>query len=315
MCAAGDKMHSDEADIDVPLVRRLIAAQFPQWATLPVEAVASSGTENAMFRLGTDLAVRLPRIARAVADVEREQRWLPELGARLPLPIPAPVGTGVAGAGFPWAWSVYRWLEGSNPVVGHVPHPVLLAAELAEFVTALRRIEPVPGAPVSGRGGPLASPGRVTATRDAIEELRGLPEEGVDADAVTAVWEAALALPGSATAGTAHWVHGDLSPGNVLLRDGRLSAVIDFGTVGVGGDTVDLAPAWNLLPAEARPAFRAGLRADDAAWELGRAWALSIALIQLPYYRKTNPALAANSRHVIREVLTDAAHALSPAKG
>ncbi|MFI0975689.1 aminoglycoside phosphotransferase family protein [Streptomyces sp. NPDC021093] len=306
MCAASSKMHADEADIDVPLVRRLVAAQFPQWAGLPVEAVASSGTENAMFRLGPDLAVRLPRIARAVDDVEREQRWLPELGARLPVPIPAPVGVGAAGEGFPWAWSVYRWLEGSNPEAGNVPEPALLAKELAEFVTALRRIAPVPDAPVCGRGGPLASPGRDAGTRRAIEELRGLPEEGVDVDAVTAVWDSALALPGSAGTGEVHWVHGDLSPGNVLLHDGRLSAVIDFGTVGVGSPTVDLIPAWNLLPAEARTAFRTQLRVDDATWELGRAWALSISLIQLPYYRTTNPALAANSRHVIGEVLVDA---------
>lgn len=310
MCAASSnsKMHADEADIDATLVRRLVAGQFPQWAGLPVEAVASSGTENAMFRLGSALAVRLPRVARAVDDVVREQRWLPELGARLPLPIPAPVGVGRPDEGFPWVWSVYRWLEGSNPVVGSVPEPDLVARELAGFVAALRRIEVDPGAgpPVSGRGEPLASPGRVAETWHAIDALRGMPEEGVDLGAVTAVWEAALALPGSRGTGAAHWVHGDLSPGNVLLHEDRLAAVIDFGTVSVGEPTADLIPAWNLLPAEARSTFRQHLRADDAAWELGRAWALSISLIQLPYYRTTNPALAANSRHVIKEVLVDA---------
>jgi aminoglycoside phosphotransferase (APT) family kinase protein len=296
-------MHADEVDIDVSLVRRLVAAQFPQWGGLEVERVASSGTENAMFRLGEHMAVRLPRLARAVEDVTREQRWLPELGRRLPVPVPVPLGVGRPGEGFPFAWSVYRWLEGSNPVAGNVPEPGLLAEELAGFVTALRRIAPHPDAPVNSRGVPLAD--RDAATRTAIGELRSTPEE-VDADALVAVWEAALALPASGDgSGTRSWVHGDLSPGNVLLRGGRLAAVIDFGTVGVGNPTVDLIPAWNLLPAEVRPVFRAHVGADDVTWELGRAWALSISVIQLPYYRSTNPALAANARHVIREVLAD----------
>ncbi|NRQ33244.1 aminoglycoside phosphotransferase family protein [Nonomuraea sp. NN258] len=290
------KMHEGEPDIDVPLVRRLVAEQFPQWAGLPAERVDSSGTDNAMFRLGDDLAVRLPRIAWAVDAVALEQRWVPWLAPRLPVELPVPVGRGRPGAGYAWDWTVVRWLDGVNPVAGHLAEPVSLAKELAGFVVALREIDPADGPP-AGRGVPLAD--RDQPTRAAIAQLRGL----VDTDAVTAVWEAALRIP--EREGPPAWMHGDLSPGNVLLAGGRLSAVIDFGAAGVGDPSVDLFPAWNLLPAAARDAFREGVGADDDEWARGRGWALSIALIQLPYYRETNPRLAASARHVIREVLAD----------
>jgi aminoglycoside phosphotransferase (APT) family kinase protein len=289
-------MHAHEADIDEDLVRRLIAGQFPQWAGLPVRWVESSGTDNAMFRLGAELAVRLPRIEGAAGDVAREGRWLPWLAARLPFTIPAPLGAGRPAEGYPWSWSVLRWLEGTNPVVGHLAQPAALAEDVAGFITALRGIAPADGPP-AGRGVPLAT--RDEPTRAALAQLRGT----IDTAAATAVWEHALTLP--EWSGPPAWVHGDLSPGNVLHTGERLGAVIDFAGVGVGDPTVDLIVAWNLLPAGARAVFRAALGADDATWARGRAWALSIALIQLPYYRTTNPPLAANSRHVIREVLAD----------
>ncbi|MFD7281539.1 aminoglycoside phosphotransferase family protein [Streptomyces sp. NPDC059862] len=295
MCAV--KMHADEVDVDASLVRRLIAGQFPQWARLPVRRLQSSGTENAMFRLGADLVVRLPRHPRAVEGVEHEMRWLPRLGPLLPLRTPEPVGQGEPGAGFAWPWSVYRWLEGRNPAVEALQEPELLAKDLAEFVGALRRIDPVDGPPAS-RGVPLAT--RDAPTRSAIEQLAGR----TDTAALTALWEEALRVP--ARSGPPVWVHGDLSPGNVLVTEGRLTAVIDFGTVGVGDPAVDLIVAWNLLPASARPVFRDALGVDDSEWARGRGWALSISLIQLPYYWETNPPLAANSRHVIKEILAEA---------
>ncbi|MFD9389970.1 aminoglycoside phosphotransferase family protein [Streptomyces sp. NPDC060000] len=301
MCPA--KMHPDEVGLDAPLVSRLVAAQFPRWAGLPVTRLASSGTENAMFRLGADKVVRLPRHPGAVESVAHEQHLLVRLGPELPVPAPVPLEQGGPGEGFPWPWSVYRWLDGRNPVAGALDEPEALAADLAAFVTALRGIE-TRGGPPNHRGGPLA--GRDAPTRDALARLTGR----IDTDAVTALWEEALRAPGHT--GPPVWAHGDLSPGNVLVEEGRLSAVIDFGSVGVGDPAVDLIVAWNLLPAPARGTFREAVGADDAEWARGRGWALSISLIQLPYYWETNPPLAENSRHVIKEILAETRTADAP---
>lgn len=288
------KMHADEVHTDVSLVRRLLTAQFPEWADLPITPVASSGTDNAMFRLGKDMAVRLPRIGWVAGNVAREQEWPPRLAPHLPVAIPVPLGYGKPAEGYPYTWSVCRWLEGVNPIVGQLAEPELLAEDLAEFVQAIRRVDPE-GAPECGRGVPLAE--RDGPTREALGQLHGL----IDVPAVTKVWDAAVELP--EWTGPTAWMHGDLSPGNVLVADGRLKAVIDLGAVGVGDPTVDLMVAWNLLPANARSVFRAALDVDDDTWLRGRGWALSISLIQLPYYKDTNPALAENSRHVINEVM------------
>jgi aminoglycoside phosphotransferase (APT) family kinase protein len=181
--------------------------------------------------------------------------------------------------------------------------PDLLATDLAGFVTALHAIDPT-GGPEAGRGVPLSE--RDAPTRQAIKALEGI----IDATAVTAAWTAALQVP--TWTGSPVWIHGDLAPGNVLVVDGRLSAVIDFGCLGVGEPACDLIVAWNLLPASARGVYRAALGVDDPTWFRGRGWALSIALIQLPYYRETNPELAASARHVIAEVLADRARTEPP---
>lgn len=289
------KMHADEPDIDADLVERLITAQFPHWAGLPVERVDSAGTSNAMYRLGDELVVRLPRIPGSAGDMAKEYRWLPRLAPVLPVAIPVPLGLGVPAEGFPWPWSVYRWLEGGTPAIGRIAEPALLARDLAEFIAALHRIDPAEG-PASYRSEPLSA--RDNATRGAIGELPAL----VDTEAATGAWESALRAP--AGPGPAVWIHADLQPGNVLVADGRLSAVIDFGCLGLGDPAVDLIAAWYLLPAEARGVFRAALEADDAAWERGRGWALSIALSELRYYRETNPVMATTAHHVIHEVLS-----------
>ncbi|MEV0096548.1 aminoglycoside phosphotransferase family protein [Streptomyces sp. NPDC050738] len=288
------RMHAEEADIDTALVRRLLAAQFPQWAHLPVTRFASSGTVNAVYRLGDDMAVRLPRIAGA--DPGIEHRWLPYLAPRLPTGIPAVLGKGRPAEGYPWPWTVCTWLDGANPDPAHLVDPGQLAKGLAEFIGALQQIDPAEGPPAY-RGGLLSE---VDAeTRDAIAELDRL--DMIDAAAATSAWEESLGAP--AWSGPPVWLHSDLMPGNLLTADGRLTGVIDFGTLGVGDPAADLLPAWNLLPPEARTAFREALAPDDATWLRGRGWALSMSLVMLPYYRDTNPAMADNARHVLAQVL------------
>ncbi|MBT2508345.1 aminoglycoside phosphotransferase family protein [Streptomyces sp. ISL-98] len=292
------QMHPGLHPIDDDLVRRLIAGQFPQWAGLAVERFPSGGTVNAMYRLGDCMVVRLPLVKGGAKDVLMEREWLPRLASRLPTAIPEVLGAGEPAEGYPWPWSVYRWVAGENPEAGALSEPVLLAKDLAEFVTAIRNIT-LPGAPEAHRGGPLAS--LDAETRAAIEELRGIPQESVDCDAAAAVWEDALRAP--AWDGPPVWLHADLMPGNLLVDGGRLTSVIDFGCMGVGDPACDLFPAWNLLPTDAREVLRETLGVDDATWNRGRGRTLSQALIALPYYRRTNPAMAHNARHVIRAVL------------
>lgn len=293
---AGSKMHDDEVETDAGLVARLLAAQFPKWANLPIEPVPSAGTDNALYRLGSNMAVRMPRIDWAVNAVDREHQWLPKIAPFLPIAIPTPLGQGEPGEGYPYPWSVYPWLEGENPAVGQLADPDGLATNLARFVHALQSVDAT-GGPRGGRGVPLEQ--RESPTRAAIRALQG----AVDTTAVTMAWEAALEVP--AWSGPPVWAHGDLSPGNLLTIEGRLTAVIDFGTLGVGDPAVDLIVAWNLLPVASREVYRSALKVDDATWHRGRGWALSIALIQLPYYHQTNPVLAGNARYVIAEVLAD----------
>lgn len=290
-------MHPDERRVGVGLVRRLLEAQFPAWARRPLEPVASTGTDNALFRLGDDLVVRLPRIGWAVDGTRREQDWLPRLAPRLPVEVPAVVGRGRPGAGYPWPWSVCRWIEGENPDPDRLGPPVALARALGRFVAALGAVEPE-GGPPGRRGEPLAERHRAT-----VDALAGCTDDEVDRPAVAAAWTRALEA-GRWTA-PGRWTHGDLAPGNLLVRHGRLAAVIDFGLAGLGDPACDLAVAWNLLPARSRPAFRAAAGCDADAWARGRGWALSVSLVQLPYYRQRNPALAASARRTVAAVLGD----------
>ncbi|MEU4095795.1 aminoglycoside phosphotransferase family protein [Streptomyces sp. NPDC026673] len=289
-------LHPDEPEIDVALVRRLLREQFPQWADLALAATGSAGTANVMYRLGADMVVRLPRVAGAASDVEKEHAWLPRLAPRLPASVPVPLGKGVPTDRYPWPWSVYGWLDGENPSAGRVADPGPLARDLAEFVAALHRIDTA-GAPPAYRSEPL--PDRDSATRSAIDALRA----EVDAAAATAVWEAALRAP--RWPGAPVWIHADLQPGNLLVAAGRLGGVIDFGCMGLGDPAVDTIAAWYVLPAAARGAFRAALGYDEATWVRGRGWALSIALMELRHYRGTHERMAGIARHVLGELLAD----------
>lgn len=289
-------MHEDEFGIDARLVRRLLAAQFPEWEELPLEPVHSAGTVHAIYRLGQEMSVRLPRVARGVGDVERDHRWLPTLAPRLPLDVAVPLARGEPADGYPWPWSVCRWVKGQSADVARPADMAASARALAQFLGALRRIDPTGGSP-GWRSGPLA--GRDGDVRASIAALRGT----LDTAALSAAWEAALEAP--PWGGPPMWSHGDLLPGNLVVRRGRLSGVIDFGCAGVGDPACDAMAAWTFFSGPSREVFRAALSPDEATWARGRGWALSLAVIALPYYERRSPAFAGLARHIIDEVLSD----------
>ncbi|MFI5533882.1 aminoglycoside phosphotransferase family protein [Kitasatospora sp. NPDC051853] len=293
------RMHADEFDTGPGLVRKLIDDQFPHWAGLAITPVRSAGTDNAMYRLGEELVVRLPRIPGAVPDVAKEQHWLPLLAPHLPLTVPAPVAHGAPAPDFPHPWSVQHWLPGTSLIDHPVADLAAVARDLGAFVAALRSV-PLPGGPAGYRAGPLGT--HDEAVRAAIRSPDGPPDPDADPAAVLAVWEQALAAP--AWPGPPVWTHGDLLPGNLLARQGRLTAVIDFGCGGVGDPACDLLPAWAVLDAGTRPLFREAAAPDRATWLRARGWALAFALPARDHYRTTNPTLAAIARRTVRELFT-----------
>ncbi|WP_337062649.1 aminoglycoside phosphotransferase family protein [Kineococcus sp. G2] len=267
--------------VSVELVQQLIAEQFPHWADLPVRPVADGGWDNSTFHLGPDMSVRLPTAAEYALAVEKEHRWLPRLAEQLPLPVPTPLARGGPGCGYPFAWSVYRWLPGDPVTAGTVTDgtvdPVRFALDLAGFLAALQRIDPTDGPPPGVHNWFRGSTLRTydAATRTALEALDGRLGTGLDVGLAREVWSAALDARWDRVP---VWFHGDVAAGNLLLRDGRLAAVIDFGTCGVGDPSCDLAGAWTLLDAAGRRAFRDRLAVDEATWARGRGWALWKAL-------------------------------------
>lgn len=290
-------LHPGEMPTNVALVRRLLDAQFPQWANAPLTEV-EGGTDNTLYRLGEELAVRLPRTEQSSGQILKDWTWLPRLAPLLPSPIPQPVALGKPSGEYSLPWGVYRWLPGETPRPGDDLRAV--ASDLANFVRCLQAIDPLggpgPGAANFGRGAPLAS--RDAAMRRSVAAL---PPD-VDRAAVTALWDAALSVPEWPHPPV--WLHGDLQAGNVLVHQGRLGAVIDFGGLGVGDPACELAVAWVLLDGEARTVFIEALDADADTWRRARGWALSIAVIALPYYLESSPAIAAASRRTIAEVLS-----------
>jgi aminoglycoside phosphotransferase (APT) family kinase protein len=288
-------MHDDEVDTDAELVRRLLRLQHGHWAELPIRRVASAGTDNAMYRVGNDLAVRLPRIHWAVDAVTKEQKWVPILAPQLPLPVPLPIAVGVPTALFPHPWSIVQWLPGELATLDRVADPVGAAGELAAFVRALQAIDPTHG-PTHRRGGPIRQSDEMV--RYGISQLRG----EVDADAVTRAWERVLATPDYD--GAPVWFHGDLSYLNLLARDGTLAGVLDWGTCGVGDPATEARIAWSLFSADARCAYRDALQFDDATWERGKGWVLA-GVYGIAYYRETNPTLVANQVAAIENVLSE----------
>ena len=291
-------MHADEIDTDVALVRRLLAGQFPQWADLAIEPVVSYGTDHDIYRLGDHLAARLPRIGWATEQAAKEAEWLPKLAPHLPLEVPVQLAMGKPAEGYPFEWSVYQWLPGEN-ANGTIDDLDRAAVDLAAFVSALRQVDATAAhpRPPGGRGAPLAELDKVV--RESITQLG----DRVDGDAALLSWEESLNA--SEWDGAEVWVHGDLLPGNLLVVDGRLSAVIDFGSLNVGDPACDLQPAWNVFAGDSRRRYRAELQVDDESWLRGRGWALYQAVSALPYYWDTNPGMVRQASHALAQVLAD----------
>jgi aminoglycoside phosphotransferase (APT) family kinase protein len=289
------KMHDGELTIDAGLAARLVAGQYPELAGLPVSVVEPAGTVNAIFRLGSQYCVRLPRLRKWAQALERECHWLPRLAAHLPLAVPEPVAIGRPASAYPYSWAIYRWING-QPYADHlIDDEQQAATDLARFVARLRQIGPA-GAPPGGRR-PLRD--LDAATRAAIESARTV----IDADAATAAWERALRAP--AWHGTPVWIHTDLLRPNLLVHRGRLAAVLDFGGAGAGDPAADVIAAWSIFGATGRAAFRDALQVDDGTWERARGYALHQALLIIPYYAATHPGFAAEAERTVREILAD----------
>jgi aminoglycoside phosphotransferase (APT) family kinase protein len=263
----------DRDTVSADVAARLVAGQFPQWASLPVVPVKLNGWDNTTFRLGDELSVRLPSADRYVAQVGKEHRWLPVLAPRLPLPIPEPVAMGRPSDEFPRPWSVYRWIPGEPAIAGQVTDLAALASSLAGFLAALNAVDASDGPPAGAhnffRGGPL------TTWDEQVRHLVRLTADDIDAGAAIKVWDAALA---SSWEQAPVWVHGDMSASNLLVADGALHAVIDFGGAAVGDPSCDLIMEWAFFTGDSAAVFRRGLDHDEATWARGRGWALWKAL-------------------------------------
>ncbi|MGZ4130966.1 MAG: aminoglycoside phosphotransferase family protein [Actinomycetota bacterium] len=294
-------MHDGQVDIDPDLVRRLLVEQFPDIAGSPIEAVESTGTVNALFRIVDDFVARLPLVSWWSEGIEREWRWLPWLSQRVTsVRLPEPVFKGRPAGEYPFPWAVHRWIGGTTYDDALIADERVAAETLAAFVLELRSIEVVDDAPSAGR---RRLQELDEQTRERIRASDGL----IDSSAATHVWEEALGAP--SWNGDAGWIHADLLRPNLLVSGGRLDAVIDFGGVGVGDPATDLMPAWSVFGSAGRAVFRDALGADAASWSRGRGIALHQAAGVIPYYVETNPGFVSLSVRAIEHVIDDFATA------
>jgi aminoglycoside phosphotransferase (APT) family kinase protein len=308
------RMHDDELEVDEPLVGRLLVTLSPAYDGLPLRRFAASGSTNALFRLGDDLLVRVPRQPGGTATIEKERRWLPYVAARLPVPVPEILAVGEPAHGYPEKWSVVRFLDGDQPVVPAQGEPPRhgLARDLAAVVRSLREV-PVPEEARRDpalewyRGRPLAA--MDDDMQGFVRDCRDLPGLDLDLEAVERAWAETMRMPEAGRVVEPGWYHGDLNAENLLVRDGRLVAVLDFGGLSVGDPTNDLAVAWQLLDPTARETFRRAVGVDDVGWRLGRGWALVLALMGPPYYWHTMRDRCLRGVHTARAVLDESGRA------
>jgi aminoglycoside phosphotransferase (APT) family kinase protein len=291
-----DRLHEDEVAIGDDVVRRLVDDQLPEWSSAALTRLPPTGTDNQLFRLGDDLLLRMPRIGWAAESARWEHTWLPRLAAHLSMPVPAPVALGLPGEGYPWHWTVVPWIDGRTPTTALID-PEEWAVGLGHFVRELREV-PAMGAPATteGRGGPLSTLDEWVHTWAARADATR-----VDLGAVLAVWRDALDAP--SWDGEPAWFHADLHEGNLLVRDGSLAAVIDWGTAGRGDPAVELNALWGYLPAGVADLYAETVGLDDAAYRRARGFALAPALSGWTYYRDTAPHLSALGLATVRALV------------
>lgn len=291
---------SSKIILDEILVRRLVDAQFPEWKNLSIQSVANQGWDNRTFRLGEEMLVRLPSAEKYEQQVEKEHHWLPRLAPLLPLQIPEPLAMGEPIEEYPWRWSIYRWIEGESAIRAPIENLCDVAKSLAEFLLALQDID--------STNGPLAGPqsfyrgGALTNYDVQLRRALDILKNKIDVRVATEIWERALA---SRWQEPLVWVHGDVSPLNVLIREKKLSAVIDFGQLAVGDPACDLTIAWTLFQGESRELFCSMFSFDAATWMRARAWALWKFTIAVAGLTSWNAFGIERSWQIIRDVLSE----------
>ena len=291
-----EKLHTNEVTINISIVQHLLETQFPRWADLPIFLLSAGGTENVLYRLGEHLVMRLPRITDAVAPLEKDTKWLSVLAPHLPLEIPQQLAVGQPCAQYPFAWGVYQWLEGTDVQAKPLLNFDQLALDLAGFILALQKIKIPASAPLS-RGLPLYFEDAAVRQSMALLPAEFQPE------ILEQIWTKAVAAP--LWNGKPVWSHGDLHGANLLGQNGKLSAVIDFGGLGVGDPVFDYASAWQVLDVSSRAIFREALQLDEVTWLRACGKALRSAALAYPYYLRTNSVLTGIARYSIQQILLD----------
>jgi aminoglycoside phosphotransferase (APT) family kinase protein len=288
-------MHEGEIHTDTALVKRLLTEQFPHLAERSIRVVQSTGTVNAIFRLGEEAYVRLPRLETWAESIDNEWTWLPKLAPHISLNIPKPLARGKPTNWYPCPWAVYQWIEGFPYQDDLISDERQVAYDLVNFILELRSVDRL-GAPRGGRR-PLVE--LDAATCSAIEASRGV----IDTEAVSAAWAHSLESPPWDRKPV--WIHGDLLKSNLLVRGGRLCAVIDFGGVGIGDPAADVVPAWSVFTTVGRETFRQALDVDDDTWSRARGYALHQALLIIPYYSQSNPDFVTMAKRTVEEILAE----------
>jgi aminoglycoside phosphotransferase (APT) family kinase protein len=291
-----NKMHADEIDISFDLIKDLLFKQFPKWSHLPLKLMRPEGTDNAMYRLGNDKLIRLPRKESSSFSIEKELTWLPKLGVHLPLSIPNIIAKGVSDKNYPFTWLILEWLDGSSPDKENMVDEHKAAANLASFVKSMQKIK-FDGAPNCRRGKPLST------CDDEVKRSIPLLNGFYKIELLKNLWELALKTPQWKKDPV--WVHGDLHAGNLLAKDKKIIGVIDFGLAGIGDPACDMMIAWTFLNKKSRKIFHSIVQPDKDTWNRGRGWALFLGIVGYPYYRLSNPIFAHIAKRALDEVVAE----------